>query len=64
MGYKSEDEARRVKEWFDGSFVFGGGKIKVDFVGDQVRKSCSIICSISGPKAPICPSAVFNPDVL
>ena len=36
VGFKSEDEARQVKEWFDGSFVMGGGKIKVDFVKDDV----------------------------
>ena len=36
VGYKSEDEAKRVKDWFDGSFGFGAGKVKVDFVRDQV----------------------------
>ena len=36
VGYKAEDEARRVKDWFDGTFGFGGGKVKVDFVRDEV----------------------------
>lgn len=35
VGYASEDEATKAKEWFDGSFAFGGGKIKVDFVRDE-----------------------------
>ncbi|KAK4688469.1 multiple RNA-binding domain-containing protein 1, partial [Tremellales sp. Uapishka_1] len=35
VGYKSEDEARKVRDWFDGSFTFGGGKVKVDFVRDD-----------------------------
>ncbi|WVQ85516.1 multiple RNA-binding domain-containing protein 1 [Cryptococcus sp. DSM 104549] len=35
VGYRDEDEAKRVKEWFDGTFGFGGGKIKVDFVRDE-----------------------------
>ncbi|ORY24677.1 hypothetical protein BCR39DRAFT_317288 [Naematelia encephala] len=35
VGYKTEDEARKVKEWFDGSFALGGGKVKVDFVRDE-----------------------------
>lgn len=36
VGYKNEDEAKKVKDWFDGSFSFGGGKAKVDFVRDEV----------------------------
>jgi hypothetical protein len=36
VGYKTDDEARRVKEWFDGSFSFGGGKVQVEFVRDEV----------------------------
>lgn len=35
VGYKTDDEARRAKEWFDGTFL-GSGKIKVDFVDDDV----------------------------
>ncbi|GFZ43298.1 Multiple RNA-binding domain-containing protein 1 [Saitozyma sp. JCM 24511] len=35
VGYKTDDEARRVKEWFDGSFSFGGGKVQVEFVRDE-----------------------------
>ncbi|WWC88133.1 uncharacterized protein L201_003037 [Kwoniella dendrophila CBS 6074] len=35
VGYKKEDEAQKVKDWFDGSFEFGGGKVKVDFVRDD-----------------------------
>lgn len=35
VGYASEDEAAKAKEWFDGSFAFGGGKVKVDFVRDE-----------------------------
>lgn len=36
VGYKSAEEAQKVKEWFDGSFEFGGGKVKVEFVNDEV----------------------------
>nr|XP_031859355.1 multiple RNA-binding domain-containing protein 1 [Kwoniella shandongensis]KAA5526427.1 multiple RNA-binding domain-containing protein 1 [Kwoniella shandongensis] len=35
VGYKDADEAKKVKEWFDGTFGFGGGKVKVDFVRDD-----------------------------
>lgn len=39
VGYKSNEDAEKVKNWFDGSFVFGGGKVKVEFVRDDV--SCA-----------------------
>lgn len=45
MGYKTEDEARRVKEYFDGSFGFGAGKVRVDFVKDEVSL-CEPFCSL------------------
>ncbi|WVQ97046.1 hypothetical protein IAU59_004156 [Kwoniella sp. CBS 9459] len=35
VGYKDEAEAQKVKDWFDGTFEFGGGKVKVDFVRDE-----------------------------
>ncbi|WWC68401.1 uncharacterized protein I206_102327 [Kwoniella pini CBS 10737] len=35
VGYKDAEEAQKVKDWFDGTFEFGGGKIKVDFVRDD-----------------------------
>nr|XP_019050622.1 multiple RNA-binding domain-containing protein 1 [Kwoniella bestiolae CBS 10118]OCF29552.1 multiple RNA-binding domain-containing protein 1 [Kwoniella bestiolae CBS 10118] len=35
VGYKNTEEAQKVKDWFDGSFEFGGGKVKVDFVRDD-----------------------------
>nr|XP_018264963.1 multiple RNA-binding domain-containing protein 1 [Kwoniella dejecticola CBS 10117]OBR87121.1 multiple RNA-binding domain-containing protein 1 [Kwoniella dejecticola CBS 10117] len=35
VGYKDAEEAQKVKEWFDGTFEFGGGKVKVDFVRDD-----------------------------
>ncbi|TYJ55742.1 multiple RNA-binding domain-containing protein 1 [Cryptococcus floricola] len=36
VGYSSDDDARKVKEWFDGTYAFGGGgKVKVDFVKDE-----------------------------
>ncbi|BEI87118.1 hypothetical protein CcaverHIS002_0704640 [Cutaneotrichosporon cavernicola] len=35
VGYATEEEATAAKEWFDGSFAFGGGKVKVDFVRDE-----------------------------
>jgi multiple RNA-binding domain-containing protein 1 len=35
VGYASEDDAAAAKKWFDGSFAFGGGKVKVDFVRDE-----------------------------
>jgi len=38
VGYKSEDEALKVKDWFDGSFALGGGRVKVDIVRDEVRR--------------------------
>lgn len=41
VGYSTEDEAKAAKEWFDGSFVFGGGKVKVDFVRDEV--GCDVL---------------------
>ncbi len=45
VGYKTEDEARRVKEYFDGSFGFGAGKVRVDFVKDEVSL-CEPFCSL------------------
>ncbi|OCF32912.1 multiple RNA-binding domain-containing protein 1 [Kwoniella heveanensis BCC8398] len=38
VGYKDEGEAQKVKDWFDGTFEFGGGKVKVDFVRDEPVK--------------------------
>lgn len=35
VGYATEDDAAVAKKWFDGSFAFGGGKVKVDFVRDE-----------------------------
>ncbi|WRT65936.1 uncharacterized protein IL334_002887 [Kwoniella shivajii] len=35
VGYKDQVEAQLVKDWFDGTFQFGGGKVKVDFVRDE-----------------------------
>ncbi|KAK6907587.1 multiple RNA-binding domain-containing protein 1 [Kwoniella mangroviensis CBS 8507] len=35
VGYKTAEEAQKVKDWFDGTFEFGGGKVKVDFVRDD-----------------------------
>ncbi|KAK8865652.1 multiple RNA-binding domain-containing protein 1 [Kwoniella newhampshirensis] len=35
VGYKDVEDAKKVKEWFDGTFGFGGGKVKVDFVRDD-----------------------------
>ncbi|GMK60095.1 hypothetical protein CspeluHIS016_0903120 [Cutaneotrichosporon spelunceum] len=32
---RREDDAAAAKKWFDGSFAFGGGKVKVDFVRDE-----------------------------
>lgn len=28
-----------MKEWFDGTYAFGGGKVKVDFVKDEPLKN-------------------------
>ncbi|OXG90689.1 multiple RNA-binding domain-containing protein 1 [Cryptococcus neoformans A2-102-5] len=39
VGYKDAEEAQRVKEWFDGTYAFGAGKIKVDFVKDEPLKT-------------------------
>ncbi|KLT45609.1 hypothetical protein CC85DRAFT_306502 [Cutaneotrichosporon oleaginosum] len=35
VGYATEEDAKAAKKWFDGSFAFGGGKVKVDFVRDE-----------------------------
>lgn len=35
VGFRTEEEAAKVKEWFNGSFVFGGGKVKVEFVSEE-----------------------------
>ncbi|WVN85548.1 multiple RNA-binding domain-containing protein 1 [Cryptococcus depauperatus CBS 7841] len=35
VGYKDAEEARKVRDWFDGSYMFGGSKVKVDFVKDE-----------------------------
>jgi multiple RNA-binding domain-containing protein 1 len=43
VGYKTEDEARQAKEWFDGTFL-GSGKIKVDFVDDEVSPAMIVYC--------------------
>jgi multiple RNA-binding domain-containing protein 1 len=45
VGYKDEKDAQQVKEWFDGSF-WGGVKIKVDFVKEDVG-----VFSWSSPRA-------------
>lgn len=37
IGYRDEIEAQKVKEWFDGTFL-GGGKVKVDYVDDNVSE--------------------------
>jgi multiple RNA-binding domain-containing protein 1 len=36
VGYKSAEEAQKVKDWFDGSFEFGGGKVRVEIVKEEV----------------------------
>jgi multiple RNA-binding domain-containing protein 1 len=36
VGYKTVGDAEKAKNWFDGSFALGGGKVKVDFVRDEV----------------------------
>lgn len=40
VGYKTEDDAKRAQQWFDGSFSFGGGKVKVEVVRDDVSARC------------------------
>ncbi|ORX35409.1 hypothetical protein BD324DRAFT_632729 [Kockovaella imperatae] len=35
VGYKSEHDASKAQAWFDGTFGFGGGKVKVDIVRDD-----------------------------
>lgn len=35
VGYVDEEQARRVKDWFDGTYL-GSSKIKVEFVRDEV----------------------------
>ncbi|KAI9634522.1 multiple RNA-binding domain-containing protein 1 [Dioszegia hungarica] len=35
VGFKDEQQAARVKEWFDGTYAFGGGKVKVEVVRDD-----------------------------
>lgn len=36
VGYKTEEEAKKVRDWFDGSFEFGNVKVKVELVNDEV----------------------------
>lgn len=47
VGYKSADEAQKVKDWFDGSFAFGGGKVKVEFVKDEVSDRARLLAPLS-----------------
>lgn len=43
MGYLDEEQARRVKDWFDGTYL-GSSKIKVEFVRDEVSTTpCSFV---------------------
>ena len=35
VGFKSPEEAERVRAWLDGSYALGGGKVKVELVGDR-----------------------------
>lgn len=35
VGFRTDEDAAKVKEWFNGSFVFGGGKVKVEFVSEE-----------------------------
>ncbi|KAJ9095967.1 hypothetical protein QFC21_005329 [Naganishia friedmannii] len=37
VGYVDEEQARRVKEWFDGTYL-GSSKIKVEYVRDEAIK--------------------------
>lgn len=74
VGYKSADEAERVKDWFDGSFVFGGGKVKVEIVKDEVsgwllaiwhgwdiRAETSRLCRCPRARSPESPKASTEP---
>jgi multiple RNA-binding domain-containing protein 1 len=45
VGYKTDEEAIRVKGWFDGTFV-GSGKIQVDFVDDEVSEGWGVVLAI------------------
>lgn len=36
VGFRDEAQAGKVKEWFDGSYAFGGGKVQVEVVRDEV----------------------------
>lgn len=38
VGYRTEEDAKRAQQWFDGSFSFGGGKVKVEVVRDEDLK--------------------------
>jgi multiple RNA-binding domain-containing protein 1 len=42
VGYKTTEDAQKAKDWFDGTFALGGGKVKVDFVKDEVSSSSRI----------------------
>ena len=38
VGSRTEEDAKRAQQWFDGSFSFGGGKVKVEVVRDEDLK--------------------------
>lgn len=39
VGYKTDEEAKKAQAYFDGTFALGGGKVKVDFVSDEVGRT-------------------------
>ncbi len=48
VGYKDEQDAAKVKEYFDGSFL-GSGKIKVDYVQEDNLKPAPVQGSSASP---------------
>lgn len=52
VGYKTDEEAKKAQAYFDGTFALGAGKVKVDFVSDEVSRAvntsanCSLVAYV------------------
>jgi multiple RNA-binding domain-containing protein 1 len=45
VGYKSAEEARKVKEWWEGAYL-GGSKVRVEEVRDEVSRELRCDCGV------------------
>lgn len=48
VGYKDEQLAQKALEWFDGTYAFGGGKVKVELVRDEVSPGTDPVVRVCG----------------